>query len=73
MFETLKAGGADVQPLEDPVMRPKAAKNPAEVEGSRQAHIRDGGAITRFLHWLDTEAQSGEVDEIQERLASATR
>lgn len=65
VFETLKAGGAEVQSLEDPVMRPKAAKNPAEVEGSRQAHIRDGGAITRFLHWLDTEAQSGEVDEIQ--------
>lgn len=65
VFETLKSGGAEVQSLEDPVMRPKAAKNPAEVEGSRQAHIRDGGAITRFLHWLDTDAQSGEVDEIQ--------
>ncbi len=65
VFETLKSGGAEVQALEDPVMRPKAAKNPAEVEGSRQAHIRDGGAIARFLHWLDTEAQSGNIDEIQ--------
>jgi len=64
VFEQLSAGGASVQQLEDPVMRPKAAKNPSEIEGSRQAHIRDGAAITRFLHWLDTEAQSGEVDEI---------
>jgi Xaa-Pro aminopeptidase len=65
VFDQLKAGGAKVQRLEDPVMRPKAAKNAAEVEGSRQAHIRDGAAVTRFLHWLDTEAQSGEIDEIQ--------
>ena len=65
VFEQLTAGGAKVQKLEDPVMRPKAMKNAAEIEGSRQAHIRDGGAIAKFLHWLDTEAQSGEVDEIQ--------
>ena len=65
VLETLHAGGATVQKLEDPVMRPKAQKNPAEIEGSRQAHIRDGGAIVQFLHWLDTEAQSGEIDEIQ--------
>lgn len=65
VFEQLKSGGASVQELEDPVMRPKAAKNAAEVEGARQAHIRDGAVIVRFLHWLDTEGQSGEVDEIQ--------
>ena len=64
VLEQLSAGGAKVQKLEDPVMRPKAAKNPAEVEGSRQAHIRDGAAIVKFLHWLDTVAQTGEVDEI---------
>ena len=62
--QTLEGAGASVQTLEDPVMRPKAAKNAAEVEGSRQAHIRDGAALARFLHWLDTEAQSGETDEI---------
>jgi Xaa-Pro aminopeptidase len=64
VFEQLDSHGAIVQKLEDPVMRPKAAKNDAEVEGSRSAHIRDGAAIVRFLHWLDTEAQSGEIDEI---------
>jgi len=64
VLERLGAGGAMVQKLEDPVMRPKAIKNAAEVEGSRQAHIRDGGAIVKFLHWLDTTAQTGEVDEI---------
>ncbi|MBR9825905.1 MAG: aminopeptidase P family protein [Alphaproteobacteria bacterium] len=65
VFDQLDQSGASVQQLEDPVMRPKAAKNASEVEGARQAHIRDGAAIVRFLHWLDTDAQSGEVDEIE--------
>ncbi|MFS2318361.1 aminopeptidase P family protein [Maricaulis sp. D1M11] len=65
VFDTLTAGGARIQKLDDPVLLPKAAKNTTEVEGARQAHIRDGAAIVRFLHWLDTEAQSGEIDEIQ--------
>ncbi len=65
VFQRLEAAGARVKRQADPVALPKACKNAAEVEGARQAHIRDGAAIVRFLHWLDTEAQSGEVDEIQ--------
>ena len=34
----------------------KAMKNPAEIEGSRAAHIRDGAAVVRFLAWFDREA-----------------
>lgn len=64
VFDRLKEAGAKVQRKADPVALPKACKNDTEVEGSRQAHIRDGAAIVRFLHWLDTVAQSGEVDEI---------
>ncbi len=65
VVQQLEAGGARVVRKADPVALPKACKNPVEVEGARQAHIRDGVAIVRFLHWLDTEAQSGQVDEIQ--------
>ena len=43
---------------------PRACKNAAEIKGTTAAHARDGVALTRFLHWLDTEAQSGEVTEI---------
>ena len=39
----------------DPCLLPKAKKNAEELEGSRQAHIRDGLAITRFLSWLSRE------------------
>ncbi|MCB1483679.1 MAG: aminopeptidase P family protein [Hyphomicrobiaceae bacterium] len=48
----------------DPCILPKAIKNSAEIAGSRAAHIRDGGAIVRYLAWLDAAAQGGRLDEI---------
>ncbi|WDI30512.1 aminopeptidase P family protein [Hyphococcus flavus] len=62
--DDLKSAGASIVPLTDPCALPRAAKNKIEIEGTRTAHIRDGAAVTQFLHWLDTEAQSGNVDEI---------
>jgi Xaa-Pro aminopeptidase len=56
-FERLETAGATVVRAMDPCAVPRAAKNPVEVEGSRQAHIRDGAALTRFLHWVDTVAR----------------
>jgi Xaa-Pro aminopeptidase len=44
---------------------PRACKNAAEIEGSRKAHARDGVAVSRFLHWISTEGQSGKVQEIE--------
>lgn len=64
-FETLNDAGAKVLRGLDPVMLPRACKNEVEVEGTRKAHARDGAALTRFLHWLATEAQSGKYDEIE--------
>ena len=61
---TLDEAGARVVDMTDPCALPRAAKNEVEIEGARTAHIRDGAAVTQFLHWLDTEAQSGDVDEI---------
>ncbi len=49
----------------DPCLALKAVKNAAEIKGSRAAHIRDGVAVTRFLAWLDQEAPSGKLDEIE--------
>ena len=65
VFNTLEGSGATIKRARDPVALPKACKNAAEIAGSQSAHIRDGAALTRFLHWLDTHAQSGEVDEIE--------
>ena len=56
-FDRLTAAGATVVRGMDPCTLPRAAKNPVEIEGTRQAHIRDGAALTTFLHWVDTVAQ----------------
>ena len=63
-FEALKAAGAQVMRAADPCALPRACKNAVEIEGTRQAHIRDGAALTRFLHWTATEAQTDLPDEV---------
>jgi len=64
VFSTLTASGATLLEGNDPCILPKAKKNPVEVQGARDAHIRDGAAIAEFLCWIDAEAPKGGVDEI---------
>lgn len=64
-FDRLAAAGASVIRGMDPCTLPRAAKNAVEVEGARQAHIRDGAALSRFLHWVATEAQETLPDEAE--------
>ena len=63
-FDTLAGAGATIMTGQDPVVLPRACKNAVELAGVRKAHARDGAALTRFLHWLATEGQSGKVKEI---------
>jgi len=51
----LKEAGGAVRLGGDPIALPKARKTPAELAGTRAAHVRDGTALTRFLCWLDSE------------------
>ncbi|GAA0546836.1 Xaa-Pro aminopeptidase [Rhizomicrobium palustre] len=62
--DTLSAAGATVKRLADPCQLAKACKNPIEIEGMRQAHIRDGAAMVKFLSWLAAEAPKGGLSEI---------
>jgi Xaa-Pro aminopeptidase len=48
----------------DPVSLLKAVKNATEIEGTRNAHRRDAVALARFLAWIDREASSGALTEI---------
>jgi Xaa-Pro aminopeptidase len=57
------AGGKPVRG-NDPVSLLKAVKNITEIEGTRTAHQRDAVALTRFLAWVDREAPSGALTEI---------
>jgi len=63
-FDALGEAGAEVLRGEDPCTLPRACKNTVEIEGTRRAHVRDGAALTRFLHWLGTEGQASPPDEI---------
>ena len=58
--------GQDAKPQRgaDPITLMKATKNHAEIVGSRAAHKRDGAAVVRFLAWLDKEAPSSKLTEI---------
>lgn len=48
----------------DPIALMKARKNPAELAGTRAAHLRDGAAMTNYLSWLAREAPKGGLTEI---------
>ena len=55
----LEHAGATLVSGTDPVLIPKACKNPVELEGARSAHRRDAVAVIRFLSWLDAEVEAG--------------
>ena len=62
--DRLEAAGADVVDGDDPCSLPKACKNDVELAGAREAHIRDGAALTEFLAWLHAQAGGGELTEL---------
>ena len=53
----------------DPISLMKAVKNPTEIQGSRNAHLRDGAAVTRFLCFMAHEAHKGGLTEIDAAIA----
>lgn len=61
--DRLGAAGATVERESDPCALPRARKNPVELEGSRNAHRRDGAAMVRFLRWFEAEAPKGTLTE----------
>jgi Xaa-Pro aminopeptidase len=65
IFDALEKAGAKIIPLRDPTILPKALKNPVEIAGHQAAQTRDGAVIARFLHWIDEEAPTGDVDELK--------
>jgi len=60
----IEAAGGVAAKGDDPIVLPRALKNRIELSGTRAAHIRDGVAMTRFLHWFASEAPGGQIDEI---------
>jgi len=49
---------------DDPCALPRAIKNATELKGVRDAHIRDGAALTNFLAWLAARWDKERVTEL---------
>ena len=62
ILEQLEAAGAQVVLGEDPCTLAKACKNAAQLGGMRAAHVRDGVALLRFLHWFSESAPGAETE-----------
>lgn len=68
--QTLGRYNATVAQTPDPCLLPKACKNTVEQQGMRAAHLRDGVALCRFLHWMDTNATTTTELDAAERLTA---
>ncbi|KAF3439044.1 hypothetical protein FNV43_RR17319 [Rhamnella rubrinervis] len=55
LYTKLDSGKVFLQ--QSPLALAKALKNPAELEGLKKAHIRDGAAVVQYLVWLDKQVQ----------------
>ena len=60
----LDEGAIEVAWGDDPCRLPKACKNAGEINGMREAHLRDGAAMVEFLCWLDAQLPQGGLTEI---------
>lgn len=63
LFESIPHSCRAVK-CKDPAMLMKAVKNSAEIACTKQAHIRDGAAVTRFIKWLKANISTDEITEI---------
>ena len=72
LVEIFKQAGGEAEIGTDPIALMKARKNATELAGARKAHLRDGAAMVRFLHWFSVEAPSGKLTEIEAAQALET-
>jgi len=63
--QLLISSGLEIHYWQEPLIAVKARKNPAEIAGFRDAHQRDGLALCRFWHWLETAAETDKLSESQ--------
>ena len=48
----------------NPEILMKAMKNPVELENIKEAHIKDGIAITKFMYWIKTRFDKEKITEL---------
>lgn len=65
-YRLLKAVSKGVERINrpSPIALMKAVKTEREIAHMRSAHVKDGGAVTKFLYWLKSRAAQEEITEI---------
>lgn len=65
-YAVISSVGAEVtvQNETNLTLLPKAIKNETEVENERQAHIKDGVAMTKLIYWLKHNVGKQEITEL---------
>ncbi|MBQ9708871.1 MAG: aminopeptidase P family N-terminal domain-containing protein, partial [Firmicutes bacterium] len=64
--EVLSSMASEPRFAANPTLLAKAIKNQAEIEGERNAHIKDGVAVTKAIYRLQKAAASGSHKELTE-------
>lgn len=64
IVDILTDNDATLRAHPDWVVQRKARKNDVELAGMREAHLKDGIAMAKFLHWIDAHSGSGTLTEI---------
>ncbi len=59
------AAGCEIIDASDPCEIAKAIKNPTEIAGIREAHKRDGRALSAFLAWLGEQERFSELQAVE--------
>ncbi|MGO5052957.1 aminopeptidase P family protein [Lachnospiraceae bacterium LCP25S3_G4] len=63
LYKDIPAGAKTVQ-CANPTILFKAMKNPVELENIKRAHIKDGIAVTKFMHWVKTRYDKETITEL---------
>lgn len=63
VWQTLTNAGAEIRTGADPLIPLRGVKNAAEISAARDAHVKDGVAMVKFMRWLD-ENWANDISEI---------
>lgn len=59
-----------LQHMPDEITKEKAVKNTTELKGMRNAHLRDGVALSKFIYWLSKNYKDKTEAEVADKLLS---
>lgn len=63
-YQICSSLNCEIKNMMNPTQHFKAIKNETEIKATKNAHIKDGVAMTKFMYWLKTNVGKIELDEI---------